>query len=73
MLQVPQCNPCPAGYKCENGTQPPVPCLPGYYSEAGKTSCTQCSAGQSCADPSKLPVSCPVGSYSKLVSSGEFV
>lgn len=66
-FQVPQCAPCPAGYKCENASQPPVACDPGYYSQQGKSTCEQCTAGQACADPSKAPITCPVGTYSDMV------
>lgn len=65
--QIPRCAPCPAGYSCGNVTQPPVPCLPGYYSLQGDASCTECEAGQACTDPAQAPKHCPSGTYSKKV------
>lgn len=67
--QIPRCAPCPAGYSCTNVTQPPVPCMPGYYSLQGNALCTECEAGQACTDPAQAPKHCPVGTYSQKVSS----
>ena len=67
--QIPRCAPCPAGYSCTNVTQPPVPCMPGYYSLKGNALCTECEAGQACTDPAQAPKHCPVGTYSQKVSS----
>ena len=67
MFQLPRCAPCPAGYSCGNITQPPVPCISGYYSLQGDSSCTECEAGQACTDPAQSPKHCPSGTYSEKV------
>lgn len=67
ILQIPRCAPCPAGYSCANVTQPPVPCLAGYYSLQGDASCTECEAGQACTDPAQAPKHCSIGTYSQKV------
>lgn len=69
-----QCNTCPAGYKCESVTKPPVKCQMGTYSNQGKTACSACTDGYICKSGSitATPTEsrCPAGHYCKHTSSG---
>lgn len=68
VVKIPRCAPCPAGYKCENASQPPVPCHAGSFSLEGETGCTLCDPGQACTDPGQAPRNCSEGTYSGQVS-----
>ena len=39
---------CPEGYYCEKGTQHPVPCYEGTFSDFGAGACQQCRPGKFC-------------------------
>ncbi|MBD5405632.1 hypothetical protein HDR59_03730, partial [bacterium] len=57
------CEPCPAGYSCNNGVK--TPCPAGTYSGAVSTSCTNCSAGQyQDASGQSSCKTCPEGKFS---------
>lgn len=40
------CAECPAGSECSDPTSAPVPCDPGFYSEAKSINCSQCPTGK---------------------------
>ncbi|XP_072885876.1 uncharacterized protein [Hemitrygon akajei] len=59
-----ECQPCPAGFACENPQIRPKKCSAGTYSIEGSTLCILCPAGNACPKTSSVPVPCAVGSYS---------
>ncbi|XP_064629299.1 uncharacterized protein LOC135488586 [Lineus longissimus] len=76
-----ECKDCPPGSYCPSPDRKPLPCPPGFISEAKatvcircqanqlpnseKNKCIPCGAGKHCLDLSKGPVDCPDGYYSK--------
>lgn len=63
---------CPPGYYCPLGSDDPVQCPPGSYSNTtGSALCTQCPAGYLCDGSSPTtPLPCPAGYYCVAGSMG---
>lgn len=69
------CDMCPAGYKCLESDDHPVPCDEGYYSARGATDCTRCPLGHYCpikgtSQTAMYTNKCPAGTFCSTTDIG---
>ena len=65
---ISNCNICPQGYECPTGTDQPIACAAGEYSDLGYDACLPCQAGHYCVGATGIDdmvnnAKCPAGLY----------